>query len=69
MTIADFINKVDYEGGLWQAYRYGLNPSDIEAKTQEEKQLQSVICDMWCAFDNANEFVDVYYTMIEKGEF
>lgn len=69
MKITEFIDKVDYEGGLWQAYKYGLDPSEIDADTSAEIKLQDILTSAWAAFDNAAEFEDEYYTMVETGEF
>lgn len=67
MKVSEFINKCDWEGGLYQGFESGLCPSDI-AKEADEKLFDAVF-DAYEAWSIYKQAVDRYYTLIETGEY
>lgn len=69
MTTAEFINMVDWEGGIYEAFRHGLDLTSIETRDEKDVRLLDVLTNAKTAFDNFEEFVSVYYDMVETGDF
>ena len=62
MTETEFINKVDWEGGLLEGLDWGLTENDLE----EGAKLWSIVREVRLARADLKYWIDAYYDYCEN---
>lgn len=62
MTETEFINKVDWEGGLLEGLDWGLKENDL----QEGTKLWSIVREVRLARADLKHWIDEYYDYCES---
>lgn len=68
MTAAEFVNRCDLIGGLYQGFIHGMNPKEIDVKTAPVDFIETCK-EAYRVYTQFQECLDQYYDIVEDGEF
>ncbi len=62
MSDEDFLSKIEWEGGIWAAVEYGLQPTDLAENSPYRKPWERIIA----AVDSMRDDVALFEGAIEE---